>query len=515
MNFDPRFLLLAVSIGSAAAATAPAADASGVDLFLSAAQPRSAPEGLSQASAGAVRKAFQFLVSDTGKDKTIRDENGKQWPPYIYHAVIDDGDQFSYRMSYPAFHHPYLIEAFLNYYNYTGDDEAVRRARQIADWTIAHSTPASWKWSLLPWSTFTEGRPGGFIDKDTLQPDKTGYMGLSYARLYDVTGESKYLDAAKGIADTLERQQSKNGSWPFRVNPQTGEVHEQYTAGLMMPIAFLERMYQLTGNRDYKNAQIAAWMWMLRNPVRTGNWSGFYEDIKKEDGSQVYYAPAQTIRLLLPYRHPANADSYLAHARHLFDWVMDGLAFVDRDMGLLLREQTSYLAATPSSTMSWIQMAAEFYLVTGEEKYRATVLEGLRSVTRYGLKPDGRTHNTMLGPRIYGDKASWYSLTSPIVRYILQVMGCLPELAPDNEAHLLRSATEIRLVRYEPNRIAYRSLESSTELLKILAEPKSVTAGGKSIPAIGALKSADSWTYNPDSHVLLIRHVAPDVEVRF
>ena len=66
----------------------------------------------------------------------------------------------------------------------------------------------------------------------------------------------------------------------------------------------------------------------------TGNWSGFYEDIKKEDGSQVYYAPAQTIRLLLRYRHPANADSYMGHARSLFDWVMDGLAFVDRDFHL-------------------------------------------------------------------------------------------------------------------------------------------------------------------------------------
>lgn len=511
-----RLVLTAmVAVGMAAGANPPSADGGGTAFFLKAAEARPAPEGLAAACDLTARRAEAFLVSDKGKEKSIKDENGKQWPPYIYHGVIDDGDTFSYRMSYPAFHHPYLIEAFLNYYNYTGDGEAMRRARELADWTIAHSTPAEWKWGLLPWSTFTEGKPGGFMDKETLQPDKTGYMGLGYVRLYEVTGERKYLDAAKGIADTLERQQSKNGSWPFRVNPQTGEIYEQYTAGLMMPVAFLEKMYAVTGNLDYKNAQIAAWMWMLRNPLRTGNWSGFYEDIKKDDGSQVYYAPAQTIRLLLRYRHPANDDSYSDHAHRLFNWVMDGLAFVDRDMGLLLREQTSYLAATPSSTLSWVQMAAEYYLATGEEKYRATVMEGMRSVTRYGLKADGRTHNTMLGPRIYGNKVSWYSLTSPVVRYILQSMGCLPELAPEGETHLLRSATEIREIRYEKKRVAWRSLEDSIELMKVAASPAGVRAGGKAVPLIGGLKAADSWIYNPESKVLVVRHRAPDVEVRF
>ncbi|MFN0168901.1 MAG: glycoside hydrolase family 47 protein [Bryobacteraceae bacterium] len=490
----------------------PAADVEGPEFFLKAAQVRIAPAGMAEACATTVERAARFLFRDTGKERTIRDENGRLWPPYIYHAVIDDGDQFRYRISYPAFHHAYLVEAFLNYYNYSGDEEGLRRAREVADWTIAHSTPADYKWPGLPWSTFTEGKPGGFMDKDTLQPDKTGYMGLAYIRLFDATGEKTYFDAAKAIADTLVERQAKNGSWPFRVNPQTGDVFEQYTAGLMIPVAFLEKMHRVTGNLDYKNAQVAAWMWMLRNPLRTDNWSGFYEDIKKEDGSQVYYAPAQTIRLLLRYRSLPNEDSYMAHARRLFNWVMDGLAFADRDMGLLLREQTSYLAATPSSTLSWIQMAAEFFLATGEEKYRVTVLEGMRSVTRYGLKPDGRTHNTMLGPRVYGDKSSWYSLTSPVVRYIIQSMGCLPELAPKDQTHLLRSSTEIQQIRYGRTEVTYRTLKDSIELLKAAGPPKSVRGGGKPLPLSPGLKR-DGWIYTPRSQVLLIRHAAPEVAI--
>jgi len=509
-----HFALLILALAAAArSANPPAADITGIEFFLKAAEYRQVPTGLAAASDAALRKSYQFLVSDAGIAHSIRDESGNRVPPYVYHAVIDDDGGLSYRMSYPSFHHAYLIEAFLNYYNYTGDREGVRRARQLGDWNMAHSTPSDWMWPNLPWSTFTEGKAGGFEDKDTLQPDKTAYMGLAYARLYEVTGDKKYFGAAKAIADTLTRRQSPDGSWPFRVNPRNGEVYQQYTAGLFMPVAFLEKMYLLTQDLDYKNAQHVAWMWMLRNPVRRNDWSGFYEDIAKGNDSQVYYAPAQTIRLLLRYRTLANEGSYMQHARELFDYTMEGLAFDDRDIGLVFREQTTYLAATPSATLTWSMMASEMFLATGEERYRFAVLEALRAVTRYGLKPDGRTHNTLLGGRIYGDGGSWYSLTSPVVRYIYQDMGCLPELAPADQSHLLRSATEIREISYERRRISYKSLPDSIELLKLAKPASQVLIGGRSVAASRNLDAPTSWMYNSKSQVLLVRHADPKVEV--
>jgi hypothetical protein len=516
-----RHLILAiallVALNSPAAARfsdPPAADVSGTAFFLKAAQYRRAPAGLPKLAGSTLRRAAAFLMRDVGIDNNaIRDENGNKVPPYIYHAVIDDDNRFSYRISYPAFHHAYLIEAFLNFYSYSGDPEAIRRARQLADWTIEHSTPADWKWPYLPWSTFSEGKPGGLEDKDNLQPDKVGYMGLSYTRLYEVTGDRKYFAAAKNAADTLTLMQSGDGSWPFRVNPKTGAVFQQYTAALFLNVAFLENMYALTGNLDYKNAQITAWMWMLRNPIRSNNWSGLYEDIPKGSDSQVHYSPLQTIRLLLRYRTPINDDSYTKHARELFDYTMDGLAFHDRDMGLILREQTAYLAATPSSTLNWSMMAAEFYLATGEKKYRTTAVEAVRMVAQHGLKPDGRTHNTVMGGRIYGNNGSWYSLTSPTVRYLYQDMGCLPELAPNGETHLLRTSTQIKRITYRKRRVLYTSLPSSIELLKVASAPKLVKVGGKTLIPLPKLDQLNCFSYNPRSHVLLIRHVKPGVEI--
>lgn len=509
-------LLLGPRFRGAVASDPPAADRDGPAFFLKAAQIRKAPDGLGKSAGSVLVRAARFLMSDTGiENNPIRDENGKRVPPYIYHAVIDDNNHFSYRASFPAFHHAYLIEAFLNYHNYSGDAEALRRAREVADWTIAHSTPAEHKWPFLPWSTFSEGKPGGFEDKESLQPDKVGYMGLSYTRLYEVTGDRKYLDAAKRAADTITLKQSGDGSWPFRVNPKTGEVFQQYTAAIFMNAAFLEKMAALTHNPDYKNAQIAAWMWMMRNPIRTDNWGGLYEDIPKGTESQVHYSPAQTIRLLLRYTTPVNRSSYMAHARRLFDYTMDGLAFHDPEMGLILREQTAYLAATPSSTLNWSMMAAEFFLATGEEKYRQAAVEGVRMVAKNGLKPDGRTHNTVLGGRIYGDGGSWYSLTSPVVRYLYQDMGCLPELAPDGETHLLRTSTQIRRIKYAANAVEYHSLPNSIELVKMAAPPKSITSNGQLLPVSPNLTGLNCCYYNPSSHVLLVRHSAADVSIAF
>ena len=121
----------------------------------------------------------------------------------------------------------------------------------------------------------------------------------------------------------------------------------------------------------------------------------------------------------------------------------------------------------------------------------------------------------MLGPRIYGNRGSWYSLTSPMIRYIYQDMGCLPELSPKNESHLLRSSTEIQQISYSKERIKYRSLPDSIELLKVASTPAAVTIGGKAARISIGLTASESWTYNRESQVLLVRHRSPNVEISF
>ncbi len=65
-------------------------------------------------------------------------------------------------------------------------------------------------------------------EKISLSPIRPGTFGYELARLYEITGEKKYLDAAIKIANTLMKHlqpgDEKKSPLPFRVNAKTGET---------------------------------------------------------------------------------------------------------------------------------------------------------------------------------------------------------------------------------------------------------------------------------------------------
>src|SRR5690606_4448113 len=127
----------------------------------------------------------------------------------------------------PARQHAYFIFTFLNYNKFTGKKEWLDRARDLAEWNLAHTTPKDAEYPNLPYSVFTKGKGGGSAGQDSMEIDKSAFLGSAYIALFEVTKEKRYLDGAKAIAETLVRHQSTDGSWPFRVVPETGSVREK------------------------------------------------------------------------------------------------------------------------------------------------------------------------------------------------------------------------------------------------------------------------------------------------
>ena len=89
--------------------------------------------------------------------------------------VNPDGTRSGRKLSFPARQHAYFIFTFLRYYAYTGELEWLSRARDLADWNLAHSTPAQALYSNLPYSTMLDGKPGGSRDQDSIEPDKAAF----------------------------------------------------------------------------------------------------------------------------------------------------------------------------------------------------------------------------------------------------------------------------------------------------------------------------------------------------
>jgi hypothetical protein len=87
------------------------------------------------------------------------------------------------------------------------------------------------------------------------------------------------------------------------------------------------------------------------------------------------------------------------------------------------------------------------------------------------------------------------------VRNYLRAMAALPDLAPDDQNHLLRTSSVIQNIAYSANSISYRKFDAtSEERLKLGAgTPASVTGG--------------TFTFDQKTKVMNIKSTAKDVKI--
>ena len=112
----------------------------------------------------------------------------------------------------------------------------------------------------------------------------------------------------------------------------------------------------------------------------------------------------------------------------------------------------------------------------------------------------------------------WYhAIGIPLVlcfnEQFCRIMAAIPETAPEGENHLLQTTSMLQRIVYRRGLVVYRTLGESSDVLKVIDEPKSVTAGGRALKR--AAISGQGWSYDPDTAILRVNHEHPEVEIRF
>ena len=368
-----------------------------------------------------IRRGMSFLLVDhlkwfKGPADTLVDEKGKTQMPWVYYSNLQHNgapfprsvDRF---VSYPAFHHSLMIRTFIGYWKYAKDARALEQAVKLADWNIAYSTPGDWPYGNLPYSTFQEKKPGGFRDKTGLMPDKAAIMALAYIELYKASGKARFLSAAEAIAQTLAKKQRPEGTWPFRVDPKTEKVIEEYTSSVIYAVMLFESLDEINGNSKYKAHRDLTWKWLLNGPIKTKEFRGFYEDIPASTKGRTNYDCLDTIRYLLANRTKANG--YLDIAKDLNAWVEK--VFLDRIKGFEpaegIREQLQCNVVMGIHSLNWASMLFDLSKAAGDEKMRQRAVETANYITYY-LQPDNRI---VVGFRY---NQWWYSCHTGVVLYL-------------------------------------------------------------------------------------------------
>jgi hypothetical protein len=354
---------------------------------------------------------------------------------YFTSALVNpDGTRSDRALVYPARQHAYFILTFLKYHKYSGEKEWVQRSRDLADWNLAHSTPAKDLYGAVPFSTFRDGKPFGGADKDAIEPDKDAFIGSAYLELYDVTKDKKYLSGAKTIADTLVKNQRKDGSWPFRVVPADGTVRQDFGGAPVYFVEFFENMLRHRKDAKYEQAHSRALALMLDRNVKKNQWGTYHEDVKAHDENYLSAEPMSFTAAYL-FRHSPEHQEYIAMGREVLAKMEARLVHTDLHPAApapAVSEQAGFDHIMPGHTARYCLALGELYKATGDQEVKKRAISGINALT-YMQSDEGLFRTFFFTVHTKNPdrrKPDWYSQHLFTGCHLLELMPLLPEAFP-------------------------------------------------------------------------------------
>lgn len=433
-----------------------------------------------------------------------------------------------------------FVDSLIAWYPYSGDEEAIALVRSMLDHQLSHgTTPSDWNWPNVPFSTNDKNNPDygrGIrgMPKDFyggIETDKVGELGIGYCLFYELSGEKKYLNAAIACADALAAHiragDETHTPWPFRVNAKTGNVinGEEYGGMIVAPVRLFAELVRIKEGdvKSYQRARTMAWAWIMKFPMRNNRWSGYFEDVVKDTQNINQAAPTMTAYYILSSPHPEQIDSHwTGDVGHLIDWVKQRLGRGPFFGAWAIDEQgppPDYCgccsrAGLASDTSRWAAINAMYYEKTGDGQSREDAFRSLNYST-YFCDDVGKIACCGLD---YADSYWFDDGYADHFRHYNWAMGAIPEFAPLNQNHLLRSSSVIQKVKYDKRSIGYTSFDSdATDVLRLNNAPAHVIAGGKELKRSESLE-ANSYTVRKlpkDGVAVEIRRSSRDVNVRW
>ncbi len=418
-------------------------------------------------------------------------------------------------------------------YPYTGDPHTLEFLQNFVDYELENGlTPEGYAWAQVPYPSANPGsrRYTGWSEhgEDYVEPHVVGEDGYAYLRLYEMTGNTKYLRAAIRCAEALAKNfkpgDELNSPWPYRCFARDGRIDGgtgmfPYSANVVEPIMLLDELIRLDqgDTASYKKVREGAWAWLMKYPMQNNVWVGYFEDVKASMGNMNQVIPLEFARYIL--LHPDKDPDWREHTRKLIDWVkttprwpkyiVHG-ATVTTEQGSSLKNFCCNLPnqCCDSHSARLAAVEALYYAKTGDAAYKEAAYRTYNWVTYFqGLSA---------GAHAPFSTQWWFTdqfADGP--RRMMDAFWAVPEWAPADESHLLGSLSVVRKIAYGAGSVTYSTFDDeSTDVLRLDFSPDSVTVGGQ---AITRRKDLDEqgYTFDDATRVLSIRHTTSrDVDVQ-
>jgi hypothetical protein len=411
------------------------------------------------------------------------------------------------------------------FYAYTGDSSVMTIIKDFVDYTLVHGTGAKdFAWPSFPYTTTNPGDTvfRGFSNHPNLvlnevHVDHAGEMGLTYFRMYQFTGDEKYLREAINVADILAKN-AKTGSaeasvWPYRVVIDSGRITAPYGANWSGCYMLLKSLVNAQiGNVDaYSAAMDKAREFLLQYPMKTGYWTDGHTDTDVKSNTYKSNLSASNLTLCL-FDNPDLDPDWKAHIPMLIKWTEDNFVFRTEKKepstmwgANIVGEQDSFNFKMDYQTARYAAECARWYALSGDETYREKAYRSLNWVT-YCNDTTGMAFESPVSDGIL----SWWSdCYGECPRMVYHAFAGVPEWAPPREDHILYSEGILTGVKYSTGLISYTAKsDNGTEFLRVSFKPVTVTVNGTDISASSRLAEGSITIRNlgKGDYALTIKH---------
>lgn len=418
-------------------------------------------------------------------------------------------------------------------YPYTGDSRTLTFLESFVDYELENGlTPEGYAWPQVPYASANPGakRYTGWsqLGEDYIEPHVVGEDGYGYLRLYEMTGNTKYLRAAIHCANALVKNykhgDADHSPWPVRLTARDGKAEGKamgpYSANVIEPIMLFDELIRL-GQGDvagYTRVRAACWEWFQKYPLTNNVWVGYFEDTTPSMDNMNQVIPLEFARYVL--LHPEKDAQWREHARQMIEWVKttpkwpkyilhgatvtteqgDGVHFCCNAPNECCDSHTSRLAA----------VEAFYFAKTGDATYKDAAFRSYNWVTYFqGLSRNA--HAPFSNQWWFTDEFA----DGP--RRMMDAFWAVPEWAPADESHLLGSSSVITKISYGKGSVTYSTFDpQSSDVLRLDFVPEFITADGMPLARRkGKFIDQPGFTFNESTRVLRIRHDnARDIDIQ-
>ena len=414
------------------------------------------------------------------------------------------------------------------YYAYSGDTTVMKIIKDLIDYTLEHGTSSpDFAWPGFPYTTTNAGdtlfrgfTSAGRLALHEIQVDHAGEMGLTYFRMYQFSGEEKYLKAAINVAYVLAKN-AKRGNrnesvWPYRVVMDSGRITAPYGANWTGCYMLLENLIRAgLGNTDaYGNARDIARDFLLNYPVKTGYWTDGHSDTDVKSNTYKSNLSASNMTLCL-FDYPELDPEWKSNIPGLIKWTEDNFVFRTENNepstmwgANLVGEQDSFNFKMDYQTARYAAECARWYAVSGDESYKEKAYRSLNWVT-YCNDSTGMAFES---PVSKGILSWWSDCYGECPRMFYHAFAGIPEWAPPGENHILYSEGILKAVQYNTKEVKYNAAsENGIEYLRLSFRPARVSVNGKEISE-GELRLPDTYLIKKlgrGDYALTLKHAEP------